>query len=71
MIVTEKKLDEIDKDILAYCEKGLTYKEIAAKLSITMPAVRARIREMKKWYQCNSLAQLVAKLKDEQPKEAR
>ena len=62
MIVTEKKLDETDKKIIAKAADGQTIKEIGRDMAISPHTVSIRIREMKKWFECKSLAQLVSKL---------
>lgn len=62
MIVTEKQLDEIDKKILKLSGEGLTAKEIGYEINITQRSVEARVREMKKWYSCKSITELVKKI---------
>lgn len=64
MIVTEKKLDEKDKQILMLAAEGMTAKEIGYELNTTQYAVQAKIRIMKSYYNCRSLTELVAKFKD-------
>lgn len=63
MIVTEKQLDETDKKILHGVLNGKTVKEIGYNIGISPHTVAIRIREMKKWYKCDSLIQLVTKVK--------
>lgn len=63
MIATKKKLDETDKRIIRGASDGLTAKEIGRNLNLSARTVEARIREMKKYYHCSSIAQLVGKLK--------
>lgn len=64
MIITEKKLDETDKMILKGLLEGLTTKEIAPCIEMSVHTVSIRIREMKKYYGCKSIVQLVDKTKD-------
>lgn len=62
MIVTEKQLDETDKKILHGVINGKTAKQVAYDLNISHHTVSIKIREMKKWYKCDNLAQLVTKV---------
>lgn len=67
MIITEmkKKLDDKDKAILRLAAKGMAVKQIAYELSEKVNTVIARIREMRKYYGCDNITQLVVKTKDE------
>jgi DNA-binding NarL/FixJ family response regulator len=59
MIVTKKELDETDKKIIAKAGEGMTAKEIGYELNISQRSVEARVREMKRWFNCHSLVHLV------------
>lgn len=59
MITTVKVLDDIDKKILKLAGEGLTVKEMAPKVEKSPHTISIRIREMKKYYRCKNLAQLV------------
>ena len=65
MITTliQKEPDETDKKILKYLSDGVTVKQIAYELNLSSFTVSWRIREMKKYYNCKSIAHLVATLK--------
>lgn len=62
MIVTKKELDETDKRILKLIGEGMVYKEIGYEMNLSVRQVDYRVREMKKYYNCKSTAQLLAKL---------
>lgn len=62
MIVTEKRLDEIDKKILKLSGEGLTAKEIGYELNKSHRSVEHKIAAMKKWFKCKSITELVKKL---------
>lgn len=62
MIITEKKLDETDKKILKLAGEGLTVKEMAPEVQKSPHTISIRIREMKKYYGCKSLVELVFKM---------
>lgn len=59
MIVTQKQLDDTDKEIIRLAGEGMTAKEIGYEINLSQRAVEARIRVMKDWYKCNSLVHLV------------
>lgn len=61
MITTKKELDDTDKKILAMAAEGKTAKNIAYQLNIKQKHIEWRIVQMKKWYNCGSLIELVAK----------
>lgn len=65
MIATKKILDDIDKKILTGIKDGMTAKAIAAKYNINSNTIGARIREMKRYYQCTNLPQLLLTVMDE------
>gem|GEM_PF-5218070 len=62
MIVTKKELDETDKKIIAKAGEGMTAKEIGYELNISQRSVEARVREMKRWFKCKNLPELVLRL---------
>lgn len=64
MIITQKQLDIIDKKIIDLCADGKTYKEISKIVNISTGAVVNRVREMKKYFRCESLTQLVLTIKN-------
>lgn len=59
MISITKQLDDTDKKIIDKAAAGLTSKEIARDLRISPYSVSNRIREMKKYFNCQSIAQLI------------
>jgi DNA-binding CsgD family transcriptional regulator len=61
MKTIKKELDETDKNILERSSQGQTSKQIGYHLNISCHMVSARIREMKKYYDCKSLVELVAR----------
>lgn len=65
MIITEKKLDDVDKKILKLAGEGLLIKEMDIRVddkSISVHTISIRIREMKRYYGCKTLAELVLKM---------
>ena len=62
-VIATYSMDELDKSIIEKAAEGFTVKEIAYKLTKSPHTVSIRIREMKKWYDCKSLAQLIGKLR--------
>jgi DNA-binding CsgD family transcriptional regulator len=65
MITTKKDLDSTDKKILKGFSEGMTAKEIAQGIGISPHTISVRVREMKKYYVCKNIAQLVLKCQGE------
>lgn len=65
MIVTQKQLDDTDKEIIRLLASGMTAMEIGIELDLSNRSVERRIVIMRKWYKCNSQAQLVGRLINE------
>lgn len=65
MIITQKQLDETDKKILKLAGEGLTVKEISGKENINVHTISVRIREMKKYFACSNITELVLKTKEQ------
>jgi len=65
MITVKKELDETDKKILRGFSNGKTAKEISASIQISPHTISMRLREMKKYYVCKNIAQLILKCQGE------
>jgi DNA-binding CsgD family transcriptional regulator len=57
-----KTIDTIDKKILGLMTDGKSIKQIALEANLTSHQVAGRIREMKKYYNCHSIAQLIKRV---------
>lgn len=55
-----KELDDTDKKIIEHIRSGLTYKEMASKVHLSVPALKYRIRVMKEEYNCKTVPQLIS-----------
>lgn len=64
MVTTQRVPDETDKRIVKMCADGKTSKEIGYQLNLKSKSISYRIEAMKKYYNCNSIAHLVAKFYD-------
>lgn len=59
-----RELDERDKEIIGFLCEGMTAKEIAYEMKISSHTVAARVREMKRYYGCKNITELVLKLNE-------
>lgn len=64
MIVTAKQLDETDIKIIQFYSEGMSAREIAYEMNLTLRQVTGRIVTMKRYYQAKSITHLVAMLKE-------
>lgn len=61
MIMSKRKIDEKDHQIVKYLSEGDTAKEIAGKVFLSPDAVRKRIMKLKEDFDCKNTPHLVAK----------
>lgn len=54
-------IDEKDKEILKKLQDGLTYKQIAACLFMSIHTVKYRVKSMKERFDCTTISNLVYK----------
>jgi DNA-binding CsgD family transcriptional regulator len=54
-------IDDKDKDILKKLQDGLTYKEIAVCLFMSIHTVKHRVRVMKDKFDCTTISNLIYK----------
>lgn len=58
------EIDEIDQTILTHLSEGLTAKEIADKVFLSLPSLKKRIRNLMQTTGTRNSTELVCKLKD-------
>lgn len=57
-----KTLEPIDKQIIALKKKGVTTREISSQLNISIPLVKWKLLQMRRYYNCDNTLSLILKI---------
>lgn len=65
MKAKERVIDDKDKQIISLLRRGMTFKEIASLVYLSIDGVNYRLMAMRRYYNCANNVQLVDFLRDE------